>query len=153
VKKLYFRFKKLIDYFWVAASGVLVQYLVGSVICIRWLQMPFQRGVLIGFLVSVPYGFLMSKRFAFDASGSGKTRKEFFRFLLVVLVSMLLTVKGSFYTLQFLSHFLGEVKTRIPFTEYEFNPAGTLSHFAGMGFSFLFNFLAHSKFTFSNKRA
>lgn len=94
----------------------------------------------------------MSKRFAFDASGSGKTRKEFYKFVVVILVSMLLTVKGSYYTLQLLTYLFGDVTAEIPVIHYTFNPVGTISHFAGMGFSFLFNFLAHSKFTFADNK-
>ena len=90
---------KLFGYFFAAGSGVIVQYLVGTIICIRFLGFPFEKGILWGFIISFPVGFILAKIFAFKAKGSGNTRREIIKFLMVVIISGLITVKGSYYSL------------------------------------------------------
>jgi putative flippase GtrA len=140
--------KSIFAYFFAAGSGVLVQYIVGTVICIRYLDLPFASGVSWGYIASIPIGFVLSKNFVFNAKKSGKTEKEIFKFIVTLLISYLLTVYGAASTLYLLTHWFGDITISIPFTASHFSPIGTFSHFAGMGLSFTFNFVAHKKFTF-----
>ncbi|MFT7434935.1 MAG: putative flippase GtrA [Algoriphagus sp.] len=140
--------KSLIAYFLTAASGVIVQYVVGTIICIRYLDLPFNDGVSYGYLAAIPVGFILSKNYVFNAKKSGKTRKEVGRYIITLIISYFITVKGAQYSLDFLTHTFGDFRTNISFTELHFSPIGSLSHVAGMGFSFIFNYLAHKKFTF-----
>jgi putative flippase GtrA len=140
--------KSLFAYFLTAASGVVVQYVVGTIICIRYLGLPFNEGVSYGYLAAIPVGFILSKNYVFDAKKSGNTGKEVGRYIITLIISYLITVKGAQYSLEFLTHAFGDFKTNIPLTDLHFSPIGSFSHFAGMGFSFIFNYLAHKKFTF-----
>jgi putative flippase GtrA len=147
LKKVFQQYKSLIIYFFIAGSGVIVQFIVSS-FCIRNLNFPFQKAVMWGFVVSVPVSFILSKLFAFEAKGSGNTQREMIKYFMVLLISLLITVKGAYYTLQLLTFFFGELKLQIPFTQHYFNPIGNLSQLAGVGMSFVFNFITHRKFTF-----
>ncbi len=142
--------KSLIAYFFTAASGVLVQYVVGTIICIRYFGLPFSQGVSYGYLAAIPVGFILSKNYVFDAKKSGKTWKEAGKYIITLIISYLITVEGAQYSLDFLTNTFGDVKASIPFTGLHFSPIGSFSHFAGMGFSFIFNYLAHKKFTFKS---
>lgn len=147
MKNLFDKYKSLIVYFLAAGSGVIVQFLVAS-FCIRYFSFEFEKALFWGFISSIPVGFVLSKIFAFESKSSGNTTREIFKFLLVLIISGFITVKGSSYTLQFLTSVFGHVKTLIPIINVEFNPIGTFSHFFGMGLSFIFNFFTHKKFTF-----
>ena len=140
--------KSLFGYFFAAGSGVIVQYLVGTFICIRYFGMPFKTGVAIGYIVSVPVGFILTKIFAFEAKKSGNTNREMLKFLIVLIFSFLITTFGADFSLKTLTYLFGDIKTNIPFTNEVFSPIGTISHFAGMGMSFVFNYFTHKKFTF-----
>lgn len=148
MKNILRHFKPLFGYFFAAGSGVIVQYLVGSVICIRFLGFPFEKGILWGFIISFPVGFMLAKIFAFKAKGSGNTQREIIKFLMVVLISGIITVKGASYSLVILTKIFGNIKATLPIVNKEFSPIGSVSHFAGMGLSFFFNFFTHRKFTF-----
>ncbi|WP_341224853.1 GtrA family protein [uncultured Arcticibacterium sp.] len=143
------RRKTFIAYFFAATCGVVVQYVVGTIICIRYLGLPFNSGVSWGYLAAIPVGFFLSKNMAFGAKESGNTKIEILKYLVTLVFSYIITVKGAEFTLWSLTEVFGELTAHIPFTETEFSPIGTFSHFAGMGFSFIFNYLAHKKFTFA----
>jgi putative flippase GtrA len=147
-KKLLKKRKTLIAYFFAAGSGVIVQYLVGTTYCIGYLNLSTKLGYSIGFIASVPVGFILSKIFAFKSRKSGNTNREMLKFLIVLFFSYLITVFGADFTLKLLTHFFGDFKMNLPFTRKEFSPIGTISHFVGMGFSFIFNYFTHKKFTF-----
>jgi putative flippase GtrA len=140
--------KSLLAYFFAAGSGVLVQYVVGTIICIRYLGLPFATGVSWGYITAIPVGFILSKNFVFDAKKSGKTLTESIKFVITLVISYLLTVYGAELSLSLLTTWFGDVRTTIPMTDSHFSPIGTFSHFAGMAISFVFNFVAHKKFTF-----
>ncbi len=139
----------LLGYIFAAGSGVLVQYFVGSFICIRLLNLPFERSILIGFICSIPIGFILSKLFAFDSRKSGNTRREIIKYGVSLLLSGFITTKGSSLMLAFLEGNFGSGNLHLPIINYSFNWMGTFSHFAGMGFSFVCNFFLHRHFTFS----
>jgi putative flippase GtrA len=140
--------KSLLAYFFAAGTGVIVQYLVGTSYCIGHLGMSPTVGYSIGFIVSFPVGFILSKIFAFNSRKSGNTKREMIKFSMVLVFSYLITVCGAVLSLNLLTAFFGDFKMHVPFKREEFSPIGTISHFAGMGFSFIFNYFTHKKFTF-----
>jgi putative flippase GtrA len=140
--------KSLLAYFFAAGSGVIVQYLVGTTYCIGHLNMDPPTGYSIGFIASIPVGFILSKVFAFKSRHSGNTTREMIKFGLVLFFSYIITVSGSTFALKCLTYLFGEIKTKIPFTNNDFSLTGTMSHFVGMGLSFIFNYFTHKKFTF-----
>jgi putative flippase GtrA len=139
----------LFGYLFAAGSGVLVQYFVASFICLRYLGLPFERSVLIGFICSIPVGFILSKIFAFDSKRSGNTQREILKYSVSLILSAFITTKGASFFLTTLKSNFGEGNMVLPIFDYPFNWIGTLAHFSGMGLSFVCNFFIHRYFTFS----
>lgn len=150
MKKHLKKHKSFIGYFAAAGTGVIVQYIVGTIICIRYLKTPYQTGISIGYLAAIPVGFILSKNIAFSSKNSGKTYREILKFIVVLFFSYLITVKGSYFSLKLLQKIFGNFEITVPFIQYRFNPIGTASHFAGMGLSFIFNYFTHKWFTFND---
>ena len=142
------RYKAFFGYFFAAGTGVIIQYIVGSIICIRYFGTSLETGVALGFIISFPIGFILSKVFAFAAKQSGNTRRELIKFMMVIVISGLITVKGAVLSYDALTYLFGDFKYTLPIVNHTFSPVGTISHFAGMGFSFVCNFFTHKKFTF-----
>lgn len=145
---IYNNHKDFVGYFVAAFTGVIVQYIVGTTILINYFDQDPGLSYAIGFIVSFPVGFFLTKLLAFDARKSGKTQREFIKYLLTVVISGFITVYGSLYSVKLLLYLLGDSTVKIPFINYSFTPAGTIGHFMGMGMSFVFNFIAHKYFTF-----
>lgn len=86
-------------------------------------------------------GFVLTKRYAFNAKGSGNTRREMVKFLIISLIALGVTyvvAVAMLYVLTF--HF-----ATLPKIVRE-----TLAHISGMGFSFITNFIGHKLFTFKS---
>ncbi|MCD8539040.1 MAG: GtrA family protein [Leadbetterella sp.] len=146
--KLYRKNKNFIGYFIAALAGVIVQYLTGTTLLVNFLQWDNVSAFWIGYLVSIPVGFYLTKLLAFNARNSGQTPREIIKYLITIVISGCITVYGADYSIRLLMKFLGDGKMIVPFTGKEFSPAGTLGHFTGMGLSFIFNFIVHKRFTF-----
>lgn len=147
--QIYEKNKNLVGYFIAALSGVIVQYLVGTVFLINYLGWKPELSFAIGFVVSFPVGFVLTKLLAFDAKDSGKTQREVIKYMLTVVISGFITVYGSVYSVKLLSYLLGDFTVKLPVLGNEVKPAGTVGHFMGMGMSFVFNYIVHKKFTFA----
>lgn len=145
---LYRKNRNFIGYFIAALGGVIVQYLTGTTLLVNFFKWDNISAFWIGYIVSIPVGFFLTKLLAFDARNSGKTTREIVKYLLTIVISGCITVYGGDYSIRLLMNILGDEKMIIPFTGKEFSPAGTLGHFMGMGMSFVFNFIVHKKFTF-----
>lgn len=145
---LYRKNRNFIGYFIAALGGVIVQYLTGTTLLVNFLKWDNISAFWVGYLVSIPVGFFLTKLLAFDARNSGKTTREIVKYLITIVISGCITVYGGDYSIRLLMNILGDDKMTIPFTGKEFSPAGTLGHFMGMGMSFIFNFIVHKKFTF-----
>lgn len=145
---LYRKNRNFIGYFIAALGGVIVQYLTGTTLLVNFLKWDNISAFWVGYLVSIPVGFFLTKLLAFDARNSGKTTREIVKYLITIVISGCITVYGGDYSIRLLMNILGDGKMTIPFTGKEFSPAGTLGHFMGMGMSFIFNFIVHKKFTF-----
>ena len=147
-ENLYRNNKNFIGYFIAALTGVLVQYLTGTTLLINHFGWENVNAFWVGYLVSIPVGFFLTKQLAFNARNSGKTTREIAKYLITIVVSGCITVYGADFSVRLLINLLGEGKMIIPFTGKVFSPAGTLGHLMGMGMSFIFNFIAHKRFTF-----
>jgi putative flippase GtrA len=145
----YLKSKPFLGYFVAAGSGVIVQYIIGSMLCIRYLGLPRQQSILIGFLCAIPVGFILSKNIAFSSRRSGRSIREILKYIVPLSISGLITVFGDTFSLRVLQTLFGEGLVTLPVIGYSFNLIGTISHFAGMGFSFVFNFFTHKYFTFA----
>lgn len=145
---LYRKNKNFIGYFVAALGGVIVQYLTGTTLLVNFLKWNTIDAFWVGYLVSIPVGFFLTKLLAFNARNSGQTTREIIKYLITIVVSGCITVYGADYSIRFLLRLFGDQKLAIPFTTNEFSPAGTIGHFMGMGMSFIFNFIVHKKFTF-----
>lgn len=140
--------KNFIGYFIAAASGVLVQYLVGTIFLINTLNWQSKPAFAVGFIVSFPVGFVLTKLLAFDAKNSGKTQREFVKYLLTVVASGFITVYGADFSVKLLEKLFGDFTINNPLNNTPIKPAAHIGHFMGMGASFIFNFVAHKYFTF-----
>lgn len=149
ISSVYKKNKNFVGYFIAAFCGVIVQYLVGTTLLINFLGWSSAKAFWVGYIVSIPVGFFLTKLLAFDAKNSGKTQREIVKYLITLVVSGCITVYGAEFSIKVLNAWFGGRLLTIPFTNYQFSPAGTIGHFAGMGMSFIFNFFIHKKFTFN----
>lgn len=145
---LYHNNKNFIGYFIAALGGVLVQYLTGTTLLINHFGWDNVAAFWVGYLVSIPVGFYLTKLLAFNARNSGKTTREILKYLITIVISGCITVYGADLSVRLLINLLGDIKLAVPYLQKEFSPAGTLGHFMGMGMSFIFNFIVHKRFTF-----
>lgn len=147
-KSVYRNYKNLFGYFIAALGGVIVQYLVGTTLLVNHLRWDTVQAFWVGYIVSIPVGFFLTKLLAFNARRSGQTRREIIKYLITIVISGCITVYGADASIKLLLNLIGPEERTLPFLNYRFRPAGSLGHFMGMGFSFIFNFIVHKKFTF-----
>jgi putative flippase GtrA len=141
-------YKNLLGYFIAALGGVIVQYLIGTTLLVNHLRWETVHAFWVGYIVSIPVGFVLTKLLAFNARRSGQTRREMLKYLITIVISGCITVYGADASIKILMKIIGPEERTLPYLNYTFRPAGTLGHFMGMGFSFIFNFIVHKKFTF-----
>lgn len=147
-RQLYRENKNFFGYFTAALGGVIVQYLIGTTLLVNFFNWDNVKAFWVGYLVSIPVGFYLTKLLAFNARNSGKTTREIVKYLITIVISGCITVYGADYSIRLLMSLIGSEKMTVPFTGKEFSPAGTIGHFMGMGMSFVFNFIVHKRFTF-----
>jgi putative flippase GtrA len=128
--------KDLITFFLVAVAGASVNF---SVRIVYGLFMNFEWSVIIAYLTAMSVGFILTKRFAFNAKSSGNTYREMIKFILVSLLALVSTLLASVTALKMLNF-------QLPDRSLFFRE--TSAHVVGMGFSFLTNFFGHKLFTF-----
>lgn len=129
-------FWELVTFFLVAVVGASVNF---SVRIVYGLFMNFEWSVMLAYLTAMSVGFLLTKRFAFQAKSSGNTYREMIKFTLVSLLALVSTLLASVSALKLLHAYLPD--RSLFFRE-------TFAHLVGMGFSFLTNFFGHKLFTF-----
>ena len=103
-------------------------------------------------------GFVLSKYFAFNAKGSGNTRREMVKFLIISLIALVVTYVVSVSMLYILTYKLSYAVEVVHETLVRIiGPTLTLptvrdslAHITGMGFSFITNFIGHKLFTFKS---
>lgn len=138
--------KELISYFFVAASGVIIQLIVSS-ITQHYFAFNFEDSVTIGYIVAFVFGFFLTKIFAFGKKDSKNSSREAIKFLFVSIFSGLITVKGAFYG-KFLFGSIPFLRTNFLLMDKTIDVVELFSHFFGMGLSFVLNFVSHKYFTF-----
>jgi putative flippase GtrA len=95
--------QELITFFLVAVAGASVNF---SVRIVYGLFMNFEWSVIMAYLTAMSAGFLLTKRFAFQAKSSGNTYREMVKFTLVSLLAMLSTLLASVAALKMLNVYL-----------------------------------------------
>lgn len=149
MKSELFNPRDLIAYFLVAASGALIQLLVGSV-SQSWFPITYREALTLGYIVASVFGFFLTRIFAFSTSNKAKSRREMIKFSMVAILSFLITVYGSDALYGISVIWFGTHQVLIPFSVklVELNKLG--SQLACMVVSFMSNYILHKRFTFSN---
>jgi putative flippase GtrA len=141
--------KDLIAYFLVAGTGAAVQLIAGSVLRNKF-HFSYSEAVSWAYLISFIVGFVLTKMFAFDARNTNQTRREMLKFMMVALASWGITVFFSVTSLKFVENILGNNTFILPFTNKPLNLNELGCQIAGMGVSFVFNYILHKTFTFKS---
>lgn len=140
------KYKELISYFLIASSGVMIQLIVSS-ITQNHFGFSFQLSITTGYIVAFIIGFFLTKFFAFNQRHSKNSFREGLKFLLVSFISGIITVKGAYYCKYILDQWSIFDGDQIVFNK-SIDIAELISHFFGMGMSFVVNFISHKHFTF-----
>ena len=141
--------KDLIAYFLVAGTGAAVQLVAGSVLRNKF-HFSYSSAISVAYLVSFFVGFILTKMFAFDARNTNQTRREMLKFLMVATASWGITVFFSVTSLKYVETTLGKNTITVPFTNKPMNLNELGCQVAGMGVSFVFNYILHKTFTFKS---
>ena len=100
----------------------------------------FNWSVFAGYLTATVVSFVPAKIFAFSAKGSGNTKRESIKFLIIALLALGVQLGVSSLTLDLIAKNL--------LSSYSLFIQEKFSHLAGMGCSFLANFYGHKFLTF-----
>ncbi|GAB3549846.1 GtrA family protein [Spirosoma fluminis] len=144
-----FNRRDVIAYFIVAAIGATLQLIAGSLLQ-DWFQLSYKQALLVGYFVAFIVGFFLTKLFAFNAKNSAQTKREAVKFILVSVISCLITVYGSALLYDYSTRNLEQFVVLIPFSIKEVNINKLMAQVIGMGASFLNNYVLHKRFTFRN---
>lgn len=144
-----FNRRDVIAYFIVAAIGATVQLIAGSLLQ-EWFQITYEQALFVGYLVAFVVGFILTKLFAFNARNSAQTRREVIKFVMVSVVSCLITVYGSSLLYEYSTTKFEHQSVAIPFSVKQVNLNKLVAQVMGMGLSFISNYILHKRFTFHN---
>jgi len=144
-----FNRRDVIAYFIVAAIGATVQLIAGSLLQ-EWFQITYEQALFIGYLVAFLVGFVLTKLFAFNARNSAQTRREAVKFVMVSVISCLITVYGSSFLYEYSTTKFEQFTLFIPFSVKRVNLNKLVAQVMGMGLSFISNYILHKRFTFNN---
>ncbi len=142
-----FNRRDLIAYFVVAATGALTNLLVATILQ-EWFPISYKSALFAGYWFSFIVGYFLTRLFAFNARNTTQTRRQIIKFILVSILSCLITVYGSAILYDFSKSWLGTRAFLIPFSVKEINLNKLFSQIAAMGASFLSNYILHKQFTF-----
>jgi putative flippase GtrA len=92
------------------------------------------------YIVATIVSFIPAKLFAFSAKGSGNTKRETLKFLLIALVALCIQEGVSIFVLENIAN--------VSFKEFSDLIREKGSHLVGMGCSFLANYFGHKFLTF-----
>ena len=144
-----FNRRDVLAYFVVAAIGASLQLLAGSLLQ-DWFQFSYTQALFIGYLIAFVAGFFLTKLFAFNAKNSAQTKREIIKFTLVSIISCLITVYGAALLYDYSTQEFRVLTVLLPFSVKEVNLNKLAAQIAGMGVSFLSNYILHKQFTFRN---
>jgi putative flippase GtrA len=142
-------FRDIIAYFLVAATGVVIQLIVGS-LSQEWFDITFKESLILGYVIASVFGFFLTKLFAFSNKSAKKSRREMIKFTLVTLLSFAITVYGSDTLFNISESLFGIHTFLLPASVKTININKLLSQLCCMGVSFISNYTLHKKFTFQN---
>ena len=141
--------RDIIAYFLVAATGALVQLLIGS-LSQDWFSITFGQSLTLGYVTAAVVGFFLTKMFAFNNKNNFKARRERVKFLLVQTLSFLITVYGANILFTFSESVFGIHIIILPFSVKTVNVNKLISQLISMTVSFCSNYILHKKFTFKD---
>ena len=139
--------RDIFAYFLVAATGALIQLIIGT-LAQDWFAITYVQSLTLGYLVASVAGFFLTKIFAFNTKNKSKSHREMVKFSLVTVLSFCITVYGSDALYQLTLLIVGQYKIRIPFSIKLVDVNKLFSQLACMGISFTSNYILHKKFTF-----
>ncbi|MDR6805521.1 putative flippase GtrA [Dyadobacter sp. BE34] len=142
-----FNRRDLIAYFVVAATGALTNLLVATILQ-EWLPISYKSALFAGYWFSFIVGYFLTRLFAFNARNTTQTRRQIVKFIMVSILSCLITVYGSAILYDISRQWFGTFIFLIPFSVKEVNLNKLFSQIAAMGASFLSNYVLHKQFTF-----
>lgn len=141
--------KDFIAYFLVAGTGAMVQLIAGSVLRNKF-HYSYSQAVSIAYLISFVVGFVLTKMFAFDARNTNQTRREMVKFLMVAVISWVITWIFAVGSLGFINQWFGSQLITLPLIQKPINLNELGCQIVGMGFSFISNYILHKTFTFKS---
>ncbi|MCF0070158.1 GtrA family protein [Dyadobacter sp. CY261] len=142
-----FNRRDLIAYFIVAATGALSNLLVATILQ-EWFTITYKSALFLGYWFSFLVGYFLTRLFAFNARNTTQSRRQIVKFILVSILSCLITVYGSAILFDISKQWIGILTFTIPFSVKEVNLNKLFSQIAAMGASFLSNYVLHKQFTF-----
>lgn len=100
----------------------------------------FQWSVFLGYMTATVVSFVPEKLFAFSAQGTGNTKRESIKFLIIAVVALGVQMGVTYLTKKYVAD--------VFFSSYSLIIREKLSHLSGMGCSFLANYFGHKFLTF-----
>lgn len=141
--------KDIFTYFLIAATGALVQLLIGSLLQ-EWFSVTFRESLILAYITGAVVGFLLTKIFGFNNRNAEKTNIEMIKFSMVTLLSFLITVYGSDALFDFSVRIFGVKLVLLPHSVKKVNINKLAYQLCCMGASFISNYVLHKRFTFQN---
>ena len=123
-------------YFCAAFIAMLVN-VASRFVLSKWLS--FEISVFIAYWSGHIVNFILSNTFVFKGKETRSTGVTFVKFTLVALLGLLVTFFISIFAKILLTNILPNLKVEL---------LETLSHLAGIGCSFIFNYIGHIFFSF-----
>jgi putative flippase GtrA len=139
--------RDIFAYFLVAAAGVLIQLIIGT-LAQDWFSVTYIQSLTIGYLVAFVAGFFLTKIFAFNARNPSKSKREMIKFAMVAALSFCITVYGSDALFELSLKLAGQYKVTIPYSVKRVDINKLFSQLTCMGISFISNYILHKRFTF-----
>lgn len=139
----------LVAYFLIAGTGAVIQLLAGALLK-DWFHLTYESSVLPAYFISLIFGFILTKLFAFNARQTQQTRREMLKFLMVATFSGFVTWICSVMSYRLLHENMADLYLRIPYSFKEVNVTQISTTVVGMGFSFISNYVLHKTFTFKS---
>lgn len=139
--------RDVIAYFLVAATGAVLQLLIGS-LAQSWFTITYKEALTLAYLIASVVGFFLTKVFAFNVKNTDKSHREMIKFTMVTVLSFAITVYGSDALYRLSVATIGEIRLPIPFSIKVVEVNKLVSQTICMGISFLSNYILHKRFTF-----
>ncbi|MFB0946432.1 MAG: putative flippase GtrA [Spirosomataceae bacterium] len=103
-------------------------------------DLAYSWSVFLGYVTATVVSFIPQKLFAFSAKGSGNTKRESIKYLVIAGSALIIQVVISSLAVRYIS------EPFLPNSSLMFQEK--IAHLVGMGFSFFANFFGHKFLTF-----